>query len=152
MPRHKDDVVRAIKLAAMDYYILEPVIPEMFRWLRTFKSPIADVFIEFFTRNAFIAAEDVGKMLSISKQEHLKYTIVTQVLPEWPASALVVVKSPLSMLVTHSGAPETALMTLRLLAMRDLTDKEWLKNWLSFLTERMERNLTEARQIAELYF
>jgi len=43
-------------------------------------------------------------------------------------------------------------MTLRLLAMRDLTDKEWLKNWLSFLTERMERNLTEARQIAELYF
>jgi len=105
MPRHKDDVVRAIKLAAMDYYILEPVIPEMFRWLRTFKSPIADVFIEFFTRNAFIAAEDVGKMLSISKQEHLKYTIVTQVLPEWPASALRVCSCCCKVPFVHVGHP-----------------------------------------------
>ena len=161
MPLNKADVERAKSLAALDYASVQPVAPEMLRWLKTYRvpgdrasseSPVADMFIEFFISNSAAAVEEVGKALGTSRQDHLKYVIVTRLLPEWPRSAIELVKSPLAMLVTDSGQPETALMALQLLAKHNLSDKDWLRSWLDFITERMERNLREAHQIATIYF
>jgi hypothetical protein len=130
MPHDKDDVERAKSLAALDYATVEPIVPQMLRWLRTYPSPVACVFIEFFIRNGEATAEEVEKALQTSRQEHLKYAIVTQVLPELPRSAVEKVRFSLQMLVTDTGAPETALMALRLLAKHDLGDKDWLRTYL----------------------
>ena len=152
MPHDKEDVERAKSLAALDYTSVRPIVPQMLRWLRTYPSPVARVFIEFFIRNGEAAAEEVEKTLRTSRHEHLKYAIVTQVLPEWPRSAVEKVSYPLQMLVTDTGAPETALMALRLLAKHDLGDKDGLRGWLRFIAERMERNLKDAAEIGTAHF
>lgn len=54
--------------------------------------------------------------------------------------------------MTDSGEPETALMSLQLLAKHELSEKEGLKSWLDFIEERLERNLSEARRIAASYW
>ena len=152
IPLNKTDVDRAKSLAALDYASVKPVAPEMLRWLRTYESPVADIFIKFFINHSAAAVEEVEKVLGTSRQDHLKYVIVTRLLPEWPHPAIELVKSPLAMLVTDSGQPETALRALQLLAKHDLSDKDWLRSWLDFITKRMERNLREAHQIANTYF
>jgi len=162
MPLNKADVEQAKKLAALDYASVKPVIPEMLRWLRTYRVPedptsgdslVADVFIEFFISNAAAAAEEVEKVLNTSsRQSHLKYVIVTRVLPQWPRFAVELVKDPLVMLVMDSSFPETALMALQLLAKHNLSDKKGLKTCLDFIAGRMERNLREAHQVANTYF
>ena len=131
MPRDKNDEDRAKYIASFDYDTVHPVVQEMLRWLRTYRvddtSPVADVFIKFFVSNANAAAEDVKKVLTTSRQNHLKYVIVTRVLPEWPRQAIEQVAFPLTTLVTHSDEPETALMSLQILAKHNLAEKAWLK-------------------------
>ncbi len=91
------------------------------------ESPVADVFIEFFIRNADAAGEEVEKALRTSKQDTWKYVIVTKILSEWPPSAVDAVKESLTMMLNDSSNPETALMALQLLAKHDLCDKSVYK-------------------------
>ena len=130
MPRDKADAQRAEYLASLGYDAAKPVVSEMVRWLRTDPSPVADVFLRFFISHGDAAAEEIEKALTTSRHAHLKYVIVTKVLPEWPRSAVEVVSSPLAMLMMDSGEPETALMALELLSKHNLSEKDWLKGWL----------------------
>lgn len=106
MPRNKNDAERARYIVSFPYEAVKPVVQEMLRWLRTYRiseeSPVAEVFIEFFVANALVAAEDVQKALSMSRQDHLKYVIVTQVLPEWPRPAVEQVTRSLTLMMTDS--------------------------------------------------
>ena len=157
LPHSKTDVERAQTIARLDYATIKPVAYELLRWVRTYRvppeeSPVAQIFIQFFIRHADAAVEDVEKALRTSKQDHWKYAIVTQILPEWPRSAIEPLKNNLAQLVTDTGNPETALMALRLLAKHALQDKEWLRSWLTYFVGRMEQNLCEAQQITDTYF
>ena len=152
MPRDKNDAACAQALIALGYPATQPVIQEMLRWLRTDESPVAEVFIAFFAAHGLLVAEEVRDALRSSRQGHWKYVIVTRVLPEWPRPALEQVASELAVLMTHSEEPETALMALTLLTKYELMDKEGLKQWLDFIADRLERNLTEAKQIAAQYW
>jgi hypothetical protein len=161
MPRDKTDTARAETLAALDYATVAPGVPAMLRWLRTFRVPgdrgseesrVAEIFIGFFIRHADAAGDAVEEVLRTSRQDHLKYVIVTRVLPEWPRSAIERVRQPLALLVTDTGQPETALMALQLLLQHGLGDGAWLNAWLVFSIERLDRNLREAHRIADTYF
>ena len=157
LPLNKTDVERAQSLALLDYATVKPVAYELLRWVRTYRvppeeAPVAQRVIQFFIRHADDAVEEVEKALRTSKLDHWKYAIVTQILPEWPRSAIEPLKSNLAQFVTDTGNPETALMALRLLAKHALQDKEWLRSWLTYFMGRMEQNLWEAQQITEIYF
>ena len=152
MPRNKDDGDRAKYIVSLGYSNLEPVINDMLRWLRVSDSPVADVFIKFFSENGTQAADAVNEILKTSKLSILRYVIVTRVLPNWPRRAIENLQGSLSGFVTDSGEPETALMSLELLVKHNLAKKDWLKGWLEFITERLERNATEARKIKDTYF
>lgn len=152
MPRSKDDEERAKHIASLGYAAAKPVVDDMLRWLRTYESPVANVFAEFFAQNGIPSAEEVDTILRTSRLSHLKYVIVTRVLPAWPRQAIERVAGTLSMLATHSGEPETALMSIELLTRHGLNKTEWhLKEWLEFITERLERNLNHARKIKTTY-
>jgi hypothetical protein len=152
MPRDKNDAARAHALVALGYPAIQPVVQEMLRWLRTCESPVAEVFIAFFAAHGPLVAGEVRDALRSSRQGHWKYVVVTRVLSEWSRPALEQVASELAVLMTHSEEPEMALMALKLLAQQELMEKEGLKQWLDFIADRMERNLTEARQIAAQYW
>lgn len=157
LPLNKADVERAQIIAMLDYGTIKPVAYELLRWVRTYRvppdeSPVAQIFIQFFIRHADAAVEDVGKALRTSKLDHWKYAIVTQILPEWPRSAIDLLKTSLMPLVTETGNPETALMAIRILAKYYPEDREWLGVWLTYYVGRMEANLWEAQQIADTYF
>ena len=152
MPRNKDDQDRAKQIVSLGYPAVKPVVNEMLRWLRTYESPVANVFLSFFSEKGMLIAEEVNQALESSKQDHLKYVIVTKVLPQWHRDGIERLVHPLNMLVTQSGEPETALTSIKLLAKYDLNKKEWLKGWLEFITERLERNLADAREIRSQYF
>ena len=152
MPRNKDDEDRAKHIVSFGYPAVKPVVNEMLRWLRTYESPVANVFSDFFSEKGALFAEEVNQTLESSKQAHLKYVIVTKVLPQWPRDGIERLVHTLNMLVTHSGEPETALMSIKLRAKHDLNKKEWLKGWLEFITERLERNLADAQEIKNKSF
>jgi hypothetical protein len=152
MPRNKDDEERAQYIISLGYDNLKPVINDMVRWLRAADSPVAKIFIKFFSENGPLAVDDVHQVLRTTKLSILKYVIVTRVLPNWPRQAIENLEGSLTGLVTDSGEPETALMSLDLLAKHNLGKKDWLKSWLEFITERMERNAKEAKKIKDRYF
>jgi len=152
MPRNKDDGERAKYIVALGYSTVEPVINDMLRWLRAKDSPVSAVFIDFFSENGPLAAEAVNQVLMTSRLHILKYVIVTRVLPHWPRQAIECLVGSLGGFVTNSGEPEIALMSLELPVKHDLSNKDWLKEWLEFITERLERNATEARRIRATYF
>ena len=152
MPRNKDDEERAKYIVSLGYANLELVINDMLRWLRVSESPVADVFIDFFSKNGTLASAAISQILKTSRLSILRYVIVTRVLPNWPRQAIENLQGSLSGFVTDSGEPETALKSLELLIKHELGKKDWLKGWLEFITERLERNATEARKIRDTYF
>lgn len=152
MPRNGDDVDRARYIVSLGYARLEPVINDMLRWLRVSESPVADVFIDFFSENGTLASEAVSRILRTSRLSVLRYVIVTRVLPDWPRQAIEKLEGSLSGFVTDSGEPETALKSLELMIKHELGNKDWLKGWLEFIMERMERNAAEARRIRETFY
>jgi hypothetical protein len=152
MPQNKHDQERAMHIVSLGYDCVKPVVGEIIRWLRVPESSVAEVFIEFLIVNAADAAADVARTLKGPSHSHLRYVIASRVIPAWPRDAVEQVKHSLVMMVTNSSEPETALMAIQLLAKHDLYDKEWLRACLNYFIDRTERNLSEARKIAESYF
>ena len=152
MPRNKDDAESAKHIVSLGYQTVEPVVNEMLHWLRTVDSPVANVFSAFFSENGRFAVETVNIILMTSKLSVLKYAIVTKVITHWPSQTLEGLVDSLFMLAANSSEPETALKAMELLLMHDLGERDWLKQWLDFITDRLERNSAEAHKLRKTYF
>lgn len=152
LPRNKEDSERANYLSSLDYETIRPVVYPMLQWLRTYPSPVAEAFIEFFVKNGDFAKAEVCEAFIHKQQSHWRFVMVTHIMPNWSREAVETQRVPLGQMVTCSGEPEIALMAIRLLAMHDLAEREWLTGWLSFISERLERNLEDAKEIECQYF
>ena len=139
MPRDAQDVEAARTLVALGYPTLQPVCRDMLRRIKDHKSPVADVFCDFFAGVGEPVAAEINEILLWSKLPNLKYKLVANVVARWPREAISKVTHSLQMLVSHTDFFETDLLCIQLLDKYQLSERDWLKQWLDFKRKRIEK-------------
>ena len=149
MPKDSQDVETARELVSLGPASIAPVVHDMLRHLKDLQSPVAKIYWEFFARHGEPLAGEVAKFLRQAGMEYQKYVIVGWILPAWSRDAIRSCEGPLSQLVTtNSGAFDTDLRSIQLLAKHELAEREWLRGWLNFKREAFARLTNELEQIA----
>jgi hypothetical protein len=121
----------------------------MLRQLKNLASPVPKIYSEFFAAHGETFAEEVELILSRSGMEYQKYMIVSQILPHWSRESVSECVHPLRQLVTtNSGAFDTDLRSIQLLAKHRLAEREWLIAWLIFKRQSFARLTSLLEEIA----
>ena len=148
MPKDAQDVTAARVLVSLGPDTLAPVVPEMLRHLKDYKSTVAEVYCDFFANHGERFAGEVARALGKSTMPDLKNAIVSRVLPAWSRESVNICAGALQMLVSHTDAFDTDLLCIRLLAKHQLADLKWLREWLEFKQKRLERLTLVAQEVA----
>jgi len=148
MPKDAQDVTAARELVSLGPETLVPVVPEMLRHLKDYKSTVAEVYCDFFANHGERFADEVARALGKSTMPDLKNAIVSRVLPAWSRESVSICASALRMLVSHTDAFDTDLLCIHLLAKHQLADLKWLREWLEFKQKRLERLTLVAQEVA----
>ena len=149
LPRNKDDVEAARALVALGYPAVGPVLPQMLDWLKLIGSPVGSVMRDFFVGLGIHAVPVVQKALA-SRHDALKYSVVTDIVAQWPFEAVAPLKVQLQALATGSGGYGSDLVALRLLTVHGLADPSWLREWARFKAKRLRELLSQAEHIEGL--
>jgi hypothetical protein len=153
LPQDKNDIEAARRLAGLGLPEVEPVLPDMLRWLGVYRAPVGDVFCEFFGRQdtpGNAAIPEISRALLRSGDDALIHRIVIDVLPQWRREAVECVAPALSTLVTQTNLCGTDLRCILLLHQHGLTDVKWLRDWLFLKQDRLEKLLGFSREIEKL--
>ena len=151
MPKNAQDAEAARNLVSLGPEVLAPVVPDMVRGLKDHKSPVADIYCDFFAAHGERFANVFGDFLGRSTMPDLKNVIVTRVMVHWSRDGVAALAGALTMLLTTSDFYDTDLVSIRLLHTHDLADPKWLSDWLEFKRNRLARLLHEADQIASQF-
>ena len=150
MPKDAQDVAAARELVSLGPETLAPVVPEMLRHLKDCKSPVAEVYCDFFASHGERFADEVARALGKSKVPDLKNAIVSRVLPAWSRESVSLCTGALLILVSHTDTFDTDLLCIHLLAKHKLADVKWLREWLEFKQKRLERLTLVAQEVASV--
>jgi len=148
MPKNAQDVNAARALVSLGPETLAPVVAEMLRHLKDYKSPVSEVYCDFFANHGERFADEVARALGKSTMPDLKNAIVSRVLPAWSRDSVSICTGALQMLVSHTDAFDTDLLCIHLLAKHQLADLKWLREWLEFKQKRLERLSLVAQEVA----
>ena len=148
MPKDAQDSTAARELVSLGPETLAPVVPEMLRHLKDHKSPVAEIYCDFFANQGERFADEVARVLGKSTMPDLKNAIVARVLPAWSRDSVSTCAGALQMLVTHADAFDTDLLCIHLLAKHQLADLKWLREWLEFKQQRLDRLALVAQEVA----
>jgi hypothetical protein len=118
----------------------------MLDWLKVLNSPVACVMAEFFVTLGAPALPVVEQALA-TRNDLLKYAIVTNVVQQWPREIVVPLGPTLQRLATGSTDYGTDLIALKLLAVYGLADRAWLGEWVAFKRKRHAALLEQVAQI-----
>ena len=149
LPQDKEDVPRAAALVALGYPAVEPVLPQMLEWLKTHGSPVDLAMRGFFVALGVPAVPVVRDALR-SRNDLLKYAVVTHVVAHWPGEAVKALQSELQGLATGSGCYGTDLTALKLLIEHRLAEQSWLGEWTRFKVDRLRELLGSAEELVVL--
>ncbi|MFM9886485.1 MAG: DUF5071 domain-containing protein [Burkholderiales bacterium] len=149
LPRNKDDAERAMALVALGYPAIAPVLPQMLDWLKTIDSPVESVMRECFVTLGEHAVPVVQKGLH-SRNDLLKYAIVTHVVTRWPPSAVAALRQELLGLATGAMGYGTDIVALKLLIEHRLAERDWLRQWSQFKVKRLREFLSSAEEADRL--
>ncbi|OGV49556.1 MAG: hypothetical protein A2017_16360 [Lentisphaerae bacterium GWF2_44_16] len=160
IPRDRDDVTAANELLELGFPEIAPILREMLYCLRVSKSPVADIFCNFF---AILGSSDKSKLtipvqqgrrrladcsvvdaiasaLSChNTQESIRNRIVTDILPYWTKENIVPLTSNLSMIATWPDCLNSDLLSLKLLLRHNLVDMNWIRQWLQFKIDHLKK-------------
>lgn len=140
MPQDAHDATVARQFVALGPEVIAPVADEMLRQLKDETSPVALIYAEFFAANGERFKEDVALFLQKSRMEYQHYMIVGWILPHWSKASLTMCLHPLLQLVTsNSGASDTDIRAIQLLAKHRLADDQWLRGWIEFKKHNFQR-------------
>lgn len=133
MPKDRNDSSTAKEFVSLPPDVLAPVAAEMFRQLKDQSSPVALIYAQFFAEKGDTFAEEVAQFLDKKHLKYQQYMIVGWVLPHWSREAVSKCVHQLMLLATkNSGAFDTDLRAIEILARHDLWEREWLHGWLEF--------------------
>jgi len=140
MPQDHNDSSTAKEFVSLPPEVITPVAPEMLRQLKDQSSSVALIYAQFFAENGEAFAEQVAEVLGTSQLKYQHYMIVGWVLPHWSRESVLKCVDQLTLLVTtNSGALDTDLRAIEILARHDLYEREWLRGWLEFKKESFAR-------------
>lgn len=152
MPRTGKDHDDAIRIVQLGYPRVEPVLPDMVRWLRVPDAPVSDVFADFLAQLGDPAADVVAWRGLHPENVWARHRILCDVLPRWPLSALRRVAFMLTTTATQPDAYDNDLVAVELLAKHGLAELDWLADWVTFKDEmhaKRTARLRHARQAVD---
>ncbi len=148
MPQDQNDSSTAEEFVSLPPDVLAPVVTEMLRQLKDQRSAVAMIYAQFFAENGEAFAEQVAEVLGNSRLEYQHYMILGWVLPHWSRESVLKCVDQLTLLVTtNSGAFDTDLRAIEILAKHDLFEREWLRGRLEFKKESFARLASLLHQI-----
>lgn len=138
MPRDGQDLVGAERIVALGHPAIDPVLPDIVRWLRVADSPVADAFADLLAGLGTPAAEAIAWHGLHPDNCWARHRILCRVLPSWPDEALRAISFMLTTTATQPDAYDNDLRAVEVLAIRGLAEPEWLAGWLTFQQERLD--------------
>ena len=135
MPKNKSDAESALYVVKIGYPVVAPVLRDMLLWLRTTDSEVADVFCRFFAELEPRPVDLISKHIGTTNS-FLRNRILVGILPHWQKEAIIPLKLNLTILATHPDCHNNDIECFKLIVKHSLTEKEWVRGWLSFRKEQ----------------
>jgi hypothetical protein len=149
LPADKDDVAAITAMAAQGYPAVQPIIPDLFKWIRNEVWPVAGPAGEFLASIGPRLAPDVLEVLG-SRDDLLKAIVLRRIVSGWPAEDVRALSPQLFLIATDGQSYGADLLALRLLAQHGIGDREWITRWLDFKREHHEKRLADIGDVRRL--
>lgn len=148
LPQDGTDLDAAKEIIALGYPMVDPVLPDIVRFLRLADSQVADAFADFLTSIGEAALPAIAKALG-KENCWLRHRVFCTILPRWPNASLAKLRDVLALIATQPDAYDNDVRCVELLAMRGLADPQWLREWLGFKRVRWEERMELLNRAAE---
>jgi hypothetical protein len=149
MPTDGKDQAGAMRIIELGYPTVEPVLPDIVRWLRVADSPVADAFAGFLADLGEPAGEVIAWRGLHPGNIWARHRILRDVLPHWPTDHLRRIAFMLTTTATQPDAYDNDLLAIELLAKHRLADAEWLSSWITFKEQRLSERVARLRQATQ---
>jgi hypothetical protein len=149
LPANKQDVAAIDAIRAHGYPAVQPILLDLFKWIRDESWPVAKPACEFLVAIGPRLAPQVRKVLG-SRDDSLKAVVLRQIVSEWPTDDVRGLSAELFLIATHGQSWGADLLALRLLAQHGIGDPEWITGWLEFKREHHEKRLSGIAEILRM--
>ena len=146
LPSSQDDVAAIEAIAARGYPAVEPILLDLFKWIRIPSWPVSKPACEFLVSIGPRLAPQVAEVLG-SRDDILRAVVLREIVSGWPSDDVRVLSPRLFMIATDGQSWGADLLALRLLAQHGIGDPEWIAGWLEFKREHHENRLAEITEI-----
>lgn len=150
LPSNKDDVAAVDSLIALGYPSIEPILPDVLKWIRQPDWPVAPPLSKFLLSLGPSLLPHIHKIFSSPRDDAWKAEILRTIVQYWPREHVAELKSYLAMLATHGNSWGVDLIALRLLARHQLVDRNWIADWLEFKSKFHLDQLQEIESIRKV--
>ena len=149
LPANKDDVAAVEAIAAHGYPAVQPILLDLFKWIRDESWPVAKPACEFLVSIGPRLAPEVLEVLG-SRDDVSKAVVLRQIVSAWPGEDVRGLSSRLFLIATDGQSWGADLLALRLLAQHGIGDPEWISGWLEFKREHHEKRLAEIEEVRSI--
>jgi hypothetical protein len=149
LPANKDDVAAIKAIAAHGYPSVQPILLDLFKWIRQESWPVARPAREFLVSIGPRLAPEVLEVLG-SRDDFLKAVVLRQIVSGWSSDEVSNLSSRLLTIATDGQSWGADLLALRLLAQHGIGDPEWITGWLEFKREHHEKRLADIEEILRM--
>ena len=146
LPANKDDVAAIRVIVARGYPAVQPILLDLFKWIRDDSWPVAKPACEFLVSIGPRLAPEVLEVLG-SRDDALKAVVLGQIVSDWPADDINSLSPQLFLIATDGQSWGADLLALRLLARHGIGDPEWIAGWLEFKRKHHDKRLAEIQEI-----
>jgi hypothetical protein len=146
LPANKDDVAAIRVIVSRGYPAVQPILLDLFKWIRDESWPVAKPACEFLVSIGPRLAPEVLKVLG-SRDDALKAVVLRQIVNDWPADDVDSLSSQLFLIATDGQSWGADLLALGLLARHGLGDPEWIAGWLEFKRKHHDKRLADIQEI-----
>ncbi|MGH8591330.1 MAG: DUF5071 domain-containing protein [Gammaproteobacteria bacterium] len=149
LPRDKNDVAGAERAVACGLPALQPALPELLRWLRDLRWPVAAVLIPFFGAHGEASLPHVRRALT-SRNGLWKVNLLREVVARWDPALVPALKLELETLATTFDPAGADLAAIALLIRYRISEPAWIRRWLAFKRSRLQELVEESRRLEEM--
>jgi hypothetical protein len=149
LPADKDDVAAVAAMAAQGYPAVQPVILDLFKWIRNEAWPVAGPAVEFLASIGPRLASEVLEVLG-SRDDLLKAIVLRRIVSGWPGDDVRALSPQLFLIATDGQSYGADLLALRLLAQHGIGDPQWITQWLDFKREHHEERIADIGEIRRI--
>src|SRR5262245_1730421 len=149
LPVNKDDVGAIEAIAARGYPAVQPILLDLFKWIRQDSWPVAKPVREFLVVIGPRLAPEVRHVLT-SRDDGLRAVVLRQIVSDWPSDDVRGLSDRLFMIATDGQSWGADLLALRLLAQHGIGDAKWITGWLEFKREHHEKRLSDIAEILRI--